>query len=85
MKIRTKSRLDRQTVSTKRLQKQTDRDLILGQLTDKKEKAQNSHPYKFLLTCRTAAHVALPKRKKPTHLQNQKSIIPANPKTAVIV
>jgi hypothetical protein len=49
----TKNGLDIQTISTKRTDKQTDRVLLLGQVTQKKERADPSHFLKFLLASRT--------------------------------
>jgi hypothetical protein len=49
----TKNGLDIQTISTKRTDFQADRVLLLGQLTEKKEKANPSHFLKFLLASRT--------------------------------
>jgi len=49
----TKNGLDIQTISTKRTDFQTDRVLILGQVTEKQEKATPSHFLKFLLASRT--------------------------------
>lgn len=49
----TKNGLDIQTISTKRTDKQADRVLLLGQVTEKKEKANPSHFLKFLLVSRT--------------------------------
>lgn len=49
----TENELDIQTISTKRTDEQTDRVLLLGQVTEKKEKAQPSHFLKFLLASRT--------------------------------
>ena len=48
----TKNGLDIQTISTKRTDFQTDRVLLLGQVTEK-EKANPSHFLKFLLASRT--------------------------------
>jgi len=45
----TKNGLDIQTISTKRTDFQTDRVLLFGQVTEKKEKADPSHFFKFLL------------------------------------
>jgi len=42
-----------QTISPKRTDFQTDRVLLLGQVTKKKEKANPSHFFKFLLASRT--------------------------------
>jgi len=49
----TENGLDIQTISTKRTDKQTDRVLLVGQVTEKKEKAHPSHFLKFLLASRT--------------------------------
>jgi hypothetical protein len=49
----TKNGLDIQTISTKRTDFQTDRFLLLGQVTEKEEKAHPSHFLKFLLASRT--------------------------------
>jgi hypothetical protein len=49
----TKNGLDIQTISTKRTDFQADRVLLLGQVTEKKEKANPSHFLKFLLASRT--------------------------------
>ena len=49
----TKNGLDIQTISTKRTDFQADRVLLLGQVTEKKEKANSSHFLKFLLASRT--------------------------------
>jgi hypothetical protein len=49
----TKNGLDIQTISTKRTDFQTDRVLLFGQVTVKKEKANPSHFLKFLLANRT--------------------------------
>lgn len=45
--------LDIQTISTKQTDFQTDRVLLLGQVTEKSEKANLSHFLKFLLASRT--------------------------------
>ena len=49
----TQNGLDIQTKSTKRTDKQADRVLLLGQVTEKQEKADPSHFLKFLLANRT--------------------------------
>jgi hypothetical protein len=49
----TKNGLDMQTISTERTDFQTDRVLLLGQVTEKEEKALPSHFLNFLLTSRT--------------------------------
>ena len=69
----TENGLDKQTISTKRTDKQADRVLLLGQVTEKKEKANPSHFLKFLLPSRTngtfgfAGHTSQPfaKPKEP--------------------
>ena len=50
----TKNGLDIRTISTKRTDFQTDRVLLLGQLTEGKEKTHPSHFLKFLLASRTS-------------------------------
>ena len=45
--------LDILTLSTKRTEFQTDRVLLCGQMTEKREKADLSHFLKFLLASRT--------------------------------
>lgn len=81
----TKNGIDIQTISTKRTEKQTDRVLLLRQVTEKKEKAHPTHFLKFLLASRTLAHLVLPQRTKLTLQQNQKSQFPAHPQKAVVV
>lgn len=49
----TKNGHDIQTITTKRTDKQADRVLLLGQVTEKKEKANPSHFLKFLFASRT--------------------------------
>jgi hypothetical protein len=49
----TKNGHDIQTISTKRTDFQTDRVLLFGQVTQKKEKAHPSHFLKFLFADRT--------------------------------
>lgn len=49
----TKNGLDIQTISTNRTDFQTDRALLLGQVTEKQIKADPSHFLKFLFTSRT--------------------------------
>jgi hypothetical protein len=49
----TKNGLDIHNISTKRTDFQTDRVLLLGQVTEKQEKATPSHFLKFLLASRT--------------------------------
>ena len=85
IKTMTESGIHIQNISTKRTDKQADRVLLLGQVTEKKEKANPSHFLKFLLASRTLAHLVLPQRTKPTLQQNQKSQFPTHPKKAVVV
>ncbi|MBX2985899.1 MAG: hypothetical protein KF882_08025 [Bacteroidia bacterium] len=49
----TENGLNIQTISTKRTDFQSDRVLLLGQVTEKKEKTLPSHFLKFLLASRT--------------------------------
>jgi hypothetical protein len=59
----TKNGLDIQTITTKRTDFQTDRVLLMGQVTQKKEKAHPSHFLKFLLASRTSGTFGF----APTH------------------
>jgi hypothetical protein len=68
----TNNGLDIQTISTKQTDFQTDRVLLLGQVTEKSEKANLSHFLKFLLASRTLAHLVLPDT-QAIPSQNQKS------------
>ncbi|WP_276977256.1 hypothetical protein [Flavobacterium filum] len=52
----TKNGLDIQTITPKQTAFQTDRVLLLGQVTEKEEKAHPSHFLKFLLASRTNAN-----------------------------
>jgi hypothetical protein len=81
----TNNGLDIQIISTKRSDKQADRVLLLGQVTEKKEKANPSHFLKFLISSSTLAHLVLPQPAKATPQQNQKSRLPAHPQKAVVV
>ena len=73
----TKNGLDIQTISTKRTEFQTDRVLLLRQVTEKKEKAHPPHFLKFLLASHTngtfgfARHASRPfaKPKEPLFCQ----------------
>ncbi len=73
----TKNGHDIRTISTKRTDFQSDRILLLGQMTEKKEKANPSLFLKFLLAKPHCTHLVLP---HPQHdpSQNQKSAIFAN-------
>jgi hypothetical protein len=73
----TKNRLDIQTISTKRTDFQTDRVLLLRQVTEKKEKAHASHFLKFLFADTHCTHLVLPDT-KANATQNQKSAIFSN-------
>ena len=70
----TKNGLDIQTISTKRTALQTDRVLLLRQVTEKKEKADPSHFLKFLFTDPHCTHLVLPDTQADPS-QNQKSAI----------
>ena len=50
----TENGLNIQTISTKRTDFQTDRVLLLGQVTETEEKTRPSHFLKFLLASRTS-------------------------------
>lgn len=69
----TKNGLDIQTISTKRTDFQADRVLLLGQVTEKKEKAHPSHFLKFLLASRTNGTFGFA-RTQAYPSQNQKSL-----------
>ena len=73
----TENGLDIQTISTKRTDKQADRVLLLGQVTENKEKAHPSHFLKFLFADPHCTHLVLPDTKANAS-QNQKSAIFAN-------
>jgi len=68
----TKNGLDIQTILTKQTDKQADRVLLLGQVTEKKEKANPSHFLKFLLPAAQTVHLVLPYTQADPS-QNQKS------------
>lgn len=74
----TENGLDIQTISTKRTDFQADRVLLLGQVTEKKGKANPSHFLKFLLANPHCTHLVLP-HPQDDPSQNQKSAIFANP------
>ena len=74
----TKNGLDIQTISIKRPDFQTDRVLLLGQLTEKEEKAHPSHFLKFLLASRTSGTFGFAPIHKANPSQNQKSHFFAN-------
>ena len=74
----TKNGLDIQTISTKRTDKQADRVLLLGQLTEKKEKDNPSHFLKFLFADPHCTHLVAAPPSNPTQSSHQKSAIFAN-------
>ncbi|HPE56520.1 MAG TPA: hypothetical protein PK904_08985 [Bacteroidales bacterium] len=74
----TENGLDIQTISTKRTDKQADRVLLLGQVTEKKEKANPSHFLKFLFARRTSGTFGFAPTRKADPSQNQKSHFFAN-------
>ena len=73
----TENGIDIQTIFTKQTDFQTDRVLLLGQVAEKKEKANPSHFLKFLLTNPHCTHLVLPQTQANAS-QNQKSAIFAN-------
>lgn len=79
----TKNRKDIQIISTKRTDLQADRVLLLGQVTQKKEKANPSHFLKFLLANPHCTHLVLPNTQANAS-QNQKSAIFSNPQMKII-
>lgn len=76
----TKNGLDIQTISTKQTDFQTDRVFLLGQVTEKKEKANPSHFLKFLLASRTLAHLVLPQCTEPTFSKTKRANFQPTPK-----
>jgi len=68
----TKNGLNIQTISTKQTDFQTDRVLLFGQMTEKKEKANPSHFLKTILAYQQITHLVLPNT-QAEHSQNQKS------------
>lgn len=74
----TENGLDIQTISTKRTDKQADRVLLFGQVTEKKEKADPSHFLKFLLAIRTNGTFGFSPTQNANASQNQKSRFFAN-------
>ena len=74
----TENRHEIKTISTKRTDLQADRVLLLGQVTEKKEKADPSHFLKFLLANPHCTHLVLPDTQANAS-QNQKSAIFTNP------
>ena len=80
----TENGLNIQTISTKRTDKQTDRVLLLGQVTENKEKANPSHFLKFLLANPHCTHLDLP-HPQANASQIQKIAIFANPLSTSIL
>lgn len=80
----TENGLEIQTISTKRTDKQADRVLLFGQVTEKQEKADPSHFLKCLLANRTngtfgfARHTSRPfiKPKEPFFASHIKRVNP---------
>jgi hypothetical protein len=62
----TKNGIDIQTISTKRTDFQTDRFLLLGQVTEKKEKPPPSYFLKILLANRTNGTFGFDRHTEPT-------------------
>ena len=80
----TENGLNIQTISTKRTDFQTDRVLLLGQVTEGKEKAAPSRFLKFLLANPHCTHLVLPET-QTNPSQNQKSAIFATPLSTTIL
>jgi hypothetical protein len=80
----TENGLNIQTISTKRTDFQTDRVLLFGEVTEKKEKAHPSHFLKFLFANPHCTHLVLPDTQADPS-QNQKSAIFANPLSTSIL
>lgn len=79
----TENRHEIKTISTKRTDLQADRVLLLGQVTEKKEKADPSHFLKFLLANPHCTHLVLPDTQANAS-QNQKSAFFSNPQMKII-
>ncbi len=71
------------TISTKRTDFQADHILLLGLVTEKKEKTDPSHFLKFLFAYPHGTHLVLPDTKANAS-QNQKSAIFSNPQMKII-
>jgi hypothetical protein len=80
----TENGLNIQTISTKRTDFQTDRVLLLGQVTEGKEKADPSRFLKFLLANPHCTHLDLP-HPQANASQIQKIAIFANPLSTSIL
>jgi len=80
----TENGLNIQTISTKRTDFQTDRVLLLGQVTEGKEKADSSRFLKFLLANPHCTHLDLP-HPQANASQIQKIAIFANPLSTSIL
>ncbi|MCZ2129372.1 MAG: hypothetical protein LC109_03805 [Bacteroidia bacterium] len=72
-----------QTILTEQTDFQADRVLLLGQVTERKEKADPSHFLKFLLANPHCTHLVLPDTQANAS-QNQKSAIFSNPQMKII-
>ena len=70
----TKNGLDIKNISTKRTDFQTDRVLLLGQLTEKEEKATPLHFLKFLLASHTNGTFGFARHMKPTLRKTKRAI-----------
>lgn len=80
----TENGLNIQTISTKRTDFQTDRVLLLGQVTEGKEEADPSRFLKFLLANPHCTHLDLP-HPQANASQIQKIAIFANPLSTSIL
>ena len=69
----TENGIDIQTITTNRIDFQADHVLLLGQVTEKKEKANLSHFFKFLLASHTNGTFDFAPTHKANASQNQKS------------
>jgi hypothetical protein len=79
----TKNGLDIQAISNKRTEFQTDRVLLLGQVTEKEKKALPSHFFKFLFANPHCTHLVLPDTPAAPS-QNQKSAIFPNAQRTIL-
>ena len=70
----TKNELDIQTISIKRTDFQTDRVLLLGQLSEKEEKAHPSHFFKISFSQPHKWHIWFCPTHKPTLRKTKRAI-----------
>ncbi len=70
----TKNELKIKTISNKRTDKLTDRVLLIGKVTEKKEKADTSQFLKLLFANPHCTHLVFPRHTKPTLRKTKRAI-----------